>query len=108
MSNYIDLSVVIRIDLFDQLVKATHSTAEDERPPPSHRGLSLSTRSQILRYLLLTWRSDNIAVKCGVSLQTVYNIQNNIIRYRSTEKSQYWLLKHPSKLTVVDKQALFD
>ena len=74
------------MELFDQLVEAAHPTAENERLSQSHCGLSPSTCSQILRYLLLVWCPDDIAVECGVSLQTVYNIQNNLVRYGFTGK----------------------
>ena len=47
------------MDLFDQHVQAAFPTALDERPRP-RRGLSASTRSQILRYLLLGWRPEDI------------------------------------------------
>ena len=95
------------MDQFDQRVEAAYPAALDEQPR-SHRGLPPSTRAQVLRYLLLAWHPDNIAVECGVSLQTIYNIQNNLVRYGSTGKPQYQLLGRPSKLTVADKQALFD
>jgi hypothetical protein len=36
-----------------------------------------------MHYLLLAWDVKNIAEQCNVSLQTVYTVENNLMRYGS-------------------------
>jgi Homeodomain-like domain len=95
------------MDLFDQRVQAAYPTALDERPRP-RRGLSSSICSQVLRYLLLGWRPEDIVDECGVSRRTVYNMQANLARYGSPAKPRYRLLGRPSKLTIADQKALLN
>lgn len=71
------------------------------------RGLSPVKRAQILRYLLLGWRPDNIASECHVAVRTVYNIQNNLMRYGSVCRPHYRQLGRAHKLSDADEEALF-
>ena len=61
----------------------------------------------MVRYLLLAWDVKNIAEQCNVSLQTVYTVENNLIRYGSVRKPLYRKLGHARKLSKADETALF-
>src|SRR2546427_685453 len=91
--------------------------AQARRPPripreliTKGRGLDIRTRLDIHRFLLLGWREDSIANHVGVSLSTVYQIEQNLKRYGSTRKptNPNVVLGHPRKISAEDEQALFD
>ena len=77
-----------------------------ERPRNIHRGLPASTRARLLRYLLLAWHPSAIADECGVSLSTIYQVEQNLIRYGGVGRPLYRKLGRPSKLTEADAKAL--
>src|SRR5436309_8956504 len=74
--------------------------------PTGHRHRP-EKHAQMLRYLLLGWRSDAIAEECHVGVSTVYEMQSNLMRYGNITKPHLRLLGWPRKLTEADKQALF-
>ena len=62
----------------------------------------------MLRYLLLGWDIKNIAEQCNVSQQTVYTVENNLMRYGSVHKPLYRKLGRARKLSKADETALFE
>jgi len=62
----------------------------------------------MLRYMLLGWDVKNIAEQCNVSQQTVYTVENNLMRYGSVRKPLYRKLGRARKLSKTDETAMFE
>ena len=97
------------VSLATDATEATEATTEHERPRPQKpRGISADKCAQMLRYLLLGWDIKNIAEQCNVSQQTVYTVENNLMRYGSVRKPLYHKLGRARKLSKADETALFE
>jgi transposase len=72
------------------------------------RGLPLSTKSCVLRFLLLGWSPHDIAVECRIHLRTVYKLITSLLLYSSLQWPKLHTLGRPQKLTVADEEALLE
>lgn len=76
------------------------------RMPAAH-DLQPHIRARICRSLLLRWPVKAISEDLGISVQSVYNIQSNMLRYGSVSKPHYRILGRSRKLSAADEDAVF-
>ena len=62
-------------------IDATGPTEHERLRPQKPRGISADKCAQMMRYLLLAWDVKKTAEQCNVSQQTVYTVENNLVRY---------------------------
>jgi transposase len=72
------------------------------------RGLPLSTKTRVLRFLLLGWSPHAIAAECRIHLRTVYKLSTSLLLYGSIRQPRLRTLGRPRKLTVADEEALLE
>ena len=76
--------------------------------PARPRGLPVSTKTRLVRFLLLGWGYHDIALECRCSLVTVYRVANNLLLHGSSRPPQLRKLGRPRKLTPADEDAVWD
>ncbi len=67
-----------------------------------------STIATVVHYLMLGWRPDAIARETFVGLTTMYEWQNNLMRYDSATKPHMFIMGQPKKLSRQDEMALLE
>jgi len=65
-----------------------------------------SLRARILRFLLLGWRPDAIALEVHYGIRVVYNIEENLFIYGSLFRPQFRPKGAPRKITEVAKNSI--
>ena len=68
--------------------------------------LSASTRSKIIRLLLLQWRPDAIAEEVHCHVATVYTMQENLFIYGSAYRPQFRPKGAPRKISKAAEDSL--
>ncbi|KAF2003473.1 hypothetical protein P154DRAFT_590665 [Amniculicola lignicola CBS 123094] len=84
------------------------------RPPPpstppqfTTRGLSNRTRANIVRFLQLGWRTEDVAGRERCAVSAVYRVVENLERYGSFRKPVQGQLGKPLRISDEDGEALF-
>jgi len=68
--------------------------------------LAPALRARILRFLLLGWRPDAIALEVYCSTRVVYNIEENLFMYGSLFRPQFRTKGAPRKITEAAKNSM--